>query len=80
LYQHACETIQIQEQTHSQAKGVQLVEAPINELQQLGTKKKTFPSNTHIAGGKKGTTSNFNSSISDTSIVIPTMEVEYISR
>jgi len=42
LYQHACETIQVQEQTHSQAKGVQLVEAPINELQQLGTEKIHF--------------------------------------
>jgi hypothetical protein len=35
--QLVCEVIQSQEQTHSQAEGVQLVEIPSNEPQQLVT-------------------------------------------
>jgi hypothetical protein len=34
LQQHVCEVVQPQEQPHSQARGVQPIEAPSNELQQ----------------------------------------------
>ncbi len=40
--QSICEVIQSQEQTHSQAKGLQLVEAPSNEPQQLVMEKIPF--------------------------------------
>jgi hypothetical protein len=42
LYQLVCEAVQPQEQTRFQAEGIQLVEAPNNEPQQLGTRKIPF--------------------------------------
>jgi len=73
------EGVQPQEQPCFQAAGIQSINIPGNELQQPIT---TYlpSSNTNKARGKKGIRNSFNQLVFDTLTIVPSMQVECITR